>query len=212
MFGFHDCTIIATCRPGGGPTVDGGRNDNLIQQSFYNGWKKHHGIKFQTLELPNGLCADLHGPSSFRHNDLELLHNSNLNTRLEQAQANQARMFASYGDGIYPIDTCTISKHVIDYNNMDNQTIHSLSYENRMMSRIRIANEWDYGSTCSMYPFIKNKYGLKIRKKGSNASVYFVVGTILRNAHMCLYEGISASYFDCSAPSLEEYFHVANEH
>jgi hypothetical protein len=43
IFGFIDNTLFETCRPGGGPTVDGGRNDPLLQRSFYNGWKKNHG-------------------------------------------------------------------------------------------------------------------------------------------------------------------------
>jgi hypothetical protein len=30
----------------------------------------------------------------------------------------------------------------------------------------------------------------------------------LRNAHCCMYEGLTASYFDCAAPSLEDYFGV----
>jgi hypothetical protein len=38
--GFIDNTTIETARPGGGPRVDGHRNNPLIQQSFYNGWKK----------------------------------------------------------------------------------------------------------------------------------------------------------------------------
>ena len=71
LFGFHDDTVIGTCRPGGGPTNDGGRHCNFIQMSFYNGWKKHHGIKFQSLELPNGMCGHIYGPKSFRHSDLE---------------------------------------------------------------------------------------------------------------------------------------------
>lgn len=66
MAAFHDCTVIqSTTWPGGGPRADGTRNDNHIQMAFYNGWKKHHGIKFQSVELPNDLCMDLYGPMSF---------------------------------------------------------------------------------------------------------------------------------------------------
>lgn len=83
---FHDDTVIATCRPGSGPAPDGGRHDNFIQMAFYNGWKKHHGYKFQTLEFPNGMCGDMFGPYTFRHNDLELLRDSDLNARLATSQ------------------------------------------------------------------------------------------------------------------------------
>jgi len=34
VFGFHDDTVIATCRVGSGPNPDGGRHSNFIQISF----------------------------------------------------------------------------------------------------------------------------------------------------------------------------------
>jgi len=89
VFGFHDDTVIATCRPASGPTPNGERHDNYIQMAFYNGWKRHHGYKYQTLELPNGMCADMYGPTSFRHNDLELLRDSNLNGKLADIQVEE---------------------------------------------------------------------------------------------------------------------------
>jgi len=58
VFGFIDNTVYATQTPGGGPTAagpDSPRYHPLIQQSFYNGWKGIHGIKWQTMSLPNGI-------------------------------------------------------------------------------------------------------------------------------------------------------------
>lgn len=66
---FVDDTMTKTCRPGGGPAEEGEyapRFNTLIQQSFYSGYKKIHGIKHQSCELPNGMCADLYGPCSVR--------------------------------------------------------------------------------------------------------------------------------------------------
>jgi hypothetical protein len=65
VFGFIDCSVIATCRPGGGPMEDGAnaaRWNNFIQMAWYNGWKKHHGIKYMSIELPIGFCMYLFGP------------------------------------------------------------------------------------------------------------------------------------------------------
>ena len=73
IFGFIDNTIIATGRPGGGPIKSGigsERKNPLIQRLFYNGWKKCHGLKFQTIDLLNGMNAHVFGPLSCRHNDL----------------------------------------------------------------------------------------------------------------------------------------------
>jgi hypothetical protein len=54
------------------------RNSQLLQEAFYGGYKKHHGIKFQSVELPNGMCADLFGPKSYRDSDVDLLTASGL--------------------------------------------------------------------------------------------------------------------------------------
>ena len=62
VFSFIDNTMNATCRPGGGPRrggVDAPRNDPLIQRAWYNGWKKLHGMKWQTIDMPNGM--NFHG-------------------------------------------------------------------------------------------------------------------------------------------------------
>ena len=64
-----DDTLSRSCRPGGGPAEEGEdapRFNTLIQQAFYTGYKKIHGFKYQSCELPNGMCADLYGPTSIR--------------------------------------------------------------------------------------------------------------------------------------------------
>jgi hypothetical protein len=66
---FYDCTVIKTSRPGAGPAgggVNAPRYNDLIQEAYYCGHKKFHGIKYLTLELPNGMCGDMYGPTSFK--------------------------------------------------------------------------------------------------------------------------------------------------
>lgn len=166
--------------------------------AFYNGWKKHHGHKYQSVELPNGMTADMYGPVSFWHNDLEVFRDSQLNERLAALQDGDELQYASYGDGIFPIKSHTIGKHVGDTTPQ--------RYENRI---IRIANEWNYGVTAILYPFVKFKAAQKIRQNKFCTRFYFVA-TLLRYAHMCLYEGLTSSYFYCPTPSLEDYFQVNN--
>ena len=198
---FHDDTVIATCRPGSGPNRrTGGRHCNYIQMAFYNGWKKHHGIKYQTIEFPNGMCGDMFGPCSFRHNDLELLRDSDLNEKLRLVQIGNLLQYVSYGDGIFPINSHTIGKHI-------GNTTEDERYENRMMSKIRICNEWDYGVTANLFPFAKDKRAYKLRGN-KLCGHFYLVATILRNAHLCLYEGLTSSYFQCPTPTLFEYFRV----
>ena len=55
IFAFIDNTMTAMCRPGGGPITGGvqaRRVDKLIQQAWWTGWKKLHGLKMQTISCP----------------------------------------------------------------------------------------------------------------------------------------------------------------
>ena len=87
-----------TGRPGGGPARDGAnarRNDPLIQRAWYNGWKKLHGMKWQTVDLPNGMNFHVWGPISIRHNDLESHDLSEINAKLAQLQIGEMYQFVS---------------------------------------------------------------------------------------------------------------------
>ena len=64
-------------------------------------------------------------------------------------------------------------------------------------------------NNCKFVSF-KWKAGQKIRQH-SLVTKYYLIATILKNAHICMYEGLAANYFDCSAPDLFDYFQVNNE-
>jgi hypothetical protein len=181
VFGFHDDTVIGCCRPGGGPAEDGVgalRHSNFIQMAFYSGWKHHHGTKWQSLELPNGLCADMYGPFSFRHNDLEVFSLSNINERIADVQLGNEVQYLSYGDGIFTCLSHCKSKH--SGNNLTRRQID----ENNAMTSVRIANEWNYGLTAILWPRVKHKSSIKI-KQHKNVSMIYFVATLLRNCRVC---------------------------
>lgn len=187
---FIDCTVIATCRPGGGPAdagVNAPRFNTYIQMAVYNGWKKHHGVKFQAIEGPNGMCLHMYGPRSFRQSDLELFAESNIDQLMANAQLNQQQQYCIYGDGIYCI------------------TNYCLSNSDPIMTKARISNEWDYGQTANLFSFCKFKCSNKLMQH-KDVGKYYFVATILRNCHNCLYDGITASYYELSAPNLKDYF------
>lgn len=194
-----DCTIIASLRPGGGPIGAGGplaeRWSNWIQMAFYNGYKHHHGTKWQTLESPTGMCVDMYGPRSFRRSDLTLLANSGINNKLLEAQADLPHedQKCAYGDGIYP----TLS-HILSRQGNDG------------MSAIRIANEWDYGITANLFPFIKWRAQQKLLKH-HDISLYYFVATQLRNLSCCLYGNLTATYFETDDDVLENFCEISIE-
>ena len=71
-WGFVDGTVRPLCRPG----------EN--QRIMYNGHKKVHTIKFQSVVAPNGLIANVFGPVQGRRHDSCMLSNSGLSRKLQQ--------------------------------------------------------------------------------------------------------------------------------
>jgi hypothetical protein len=80
-------------------------------------------------------------------------------------------------------------------------------FENGIMTKIRIANEWAYGITENIFLMLKWSYGLRIRQSQEQAN-YYQTATILRNAHCACYGNQVSMYFNCYPPTLEVYFNV----
>ena len=66
-FGFIDGTVIEICTP-----------KAIYQRIVYNGHKRVHSIKSQSLALPNDLIGNLSGPYEGRRHDSTMLHESHL--------------------------------------------------------------------------------------------------------------------------------------
>ena len=61
IWGFIDATIYRTCHP------------YLYQNLLYTKYKKCHGIKFQSIVVPNGFIAYLYGPFVAKRHDARML-------------------------------------------------------------------------------------------------------------------------------------------
>jgi len=202
VFGFIDNTMNATCRPGGGPArdgVDAPRNDPLIQRAWYNGWKKMHGMKWQTVDLPNGMNFHVWGPVSLRHNDMYTLHHSHINDLLTALQANDVLKFAIYGDSAYCITLYDLI--LARHDNPVNTPREVL--ENRSMSSCREVIEWDYGDVGKYWAYVDYKKILQLRKMPVGRS-YFVA-MLLRNAYVTLNGGNTSQFYECIPPTFEHW-------
>jgi hypothetical protein len=184
VVGFYDDTVLATCRPGSGPNKDGSRKSNYNEMAFYYGWKKHHDIKYQTLAFPNGMCGDIYGPCTFKAHDCDLLRDSQLNQRLAALQQGDPIEYCVYGDGIFPLQSHTMGKHV---GNLTRRSCLKTGLCQRSVLPTSV--------TDNFYPYVKYKYAQKILKSKMTVNTY-VIATLVRNSHCCLYEGLTASYFD----------------
>ena len=108
IFGLIDCSIFRINRPFSGPDGDyigAPRKENypIAQRAVYTGYKKCHGIKVQTILLPNGISC-LYGPTSARVPDIGptgILEMSGLDHFLQQAQQNNNTPYYAFGDGVY---------------------------------------------------------------------------------------------------------------
>ena len=59
---------------------------HMLQQSQYNGHKRHHGFKFQDIIAPNGLIISCYGPVDGRRADPYILVRSGVLTALPHMQ------------------------------------------------------------------------------------------------------------------------------
>jgi hypothetical protein len=202
IFGFTDNTMNSSCRPGGGPTRDGEdapRNDPNLQRAWHHGWGKLHGIKWQTVDLPNGMNAHVWGACSVHHNDLWMLNNSNLNDIIAATHVGMRVQHCIYGDSAY----ANLDKsHLRARHNYEVLTDRE-KIENRVMSTLRETIEWDYGDVARYFPFVKMKQVLKMRKMPV-ADIY-LTAMILRNALNTLKPNNTAIYFSCRPPTLEQW-------
>ena len=72
-FGSVDGTVLRIFRP------------KINQNIVYNGHKRAHDIKFQSLALPNGLIGNLSGPYVGKRDDSTMSHKSGLLSNLQRS-------------------------------------------------------------------------------------------------------------------------------
>ena len=70
----------------------------------YNGYKRVHALKFQSVALPNGLIGNLYGPVEGRRHDAGMLKDSGLLDMLEAvAYSPRGEVMCLHGDPAYPL-------------------------------------------------------------------------------------------------------------
>lgn len=185
-FGFIDGTLCKITRP------------KKNQRVVYNGHKRVHAIKFQSVVLPNGLIANLHGPYEGRRHDSTMLQESGLIGDLQRVAWINGSPLCLYGDPAYPLNLHLLAPF------REVQLTQQMASFNQRMSAVRVSVEWMFGTITNYYKFMDFKNQLKIGLSPVG-KMYLVCG-ILQNAHTCLYGNIVSDYFDLNPPSLQNYF------
>ena len=75
---------------------------------------------------------------------------------------------------------------------------------NRSVSAVRSSVEWIFGDIINYFKFLDFKKNLKIGV--SQVGIIYIVCAILRNALTCMYQNMTANFFELEAPTLQEYF------
>ena len=118
----------SVCRPGEG------------QRQLYNGHKRVHGIKFQSIVCPDGMIVNLYGPFKGRRHDSFMLARSGIIDQLEHFSFGpHGEIFCIYGVPAYPLIA-----HLQTPFRGSNLTPLQISW-NKEMSSARVSIEWVFG-------------------------------------------------------------------
>lgn len=184
---FVDGTVRPCSRPG------------QHQRALWNGHKRVHSLKFQSLVTPNGLIAQLHGPFEGKRHDSAILGQSGLYDQLiENSLSPDGNILCIYGDPAYPL-----RPHL--QRPFQGARLNDLQRQfNTAMSEVRVAVEWVFGDILNYFKFIDFKKNFKVCLSPVG-KMYLVCG-LLQNAHTILYNSTTSRYFNVDSPSLEYYF------
>lgn len=186
-FGFVDGTVRPVSRPGHN------------QRVLYNGHKKIHAIKFQSVAVPNGLVANLYGPVEGKRHDSAMLAESGLYNQLPQhAVLPNGNSLCIYGDPAYP------HRPYLQGPFKGARITQDQRNWNKAMSGVRVSVEWVFGDIANYFKFLDFKKNLKVNL--SAVGKMYIVCTLLHNARCCLYGSMTSKFFELEPPTLEEYF------
>ena len=185
-WGFVDGTVRPICRP----------TEN--QRVVYNGHKRVHSLKFQSVVTPNGLIANLYGPVEGRRHDCALLRMSGLLEQMDRRRLadRDGDVFAVYGDPAYPNRDYLLCPY------KGNLSAEQQEFNSRMSS-VRESVEWEFGKMVRIFSFLDYKKNLKVLL--SPVAKYYLVGGLLTNCHTCLYGSQTSAYFGLAPPTLADY-------
>ena len=188
-FGFIDGTVRQISRPG--------ENQRVV----YNGHKRVHSLKFQSVAIPSGLIANLFGPVEGRRHDAGMLADSNLLQALQRHANNTVgNPLCVYGDMAYPLRP----QLMCPYRRADYPILtQDMQAFNRAMSELRVSVEWLFGDVANCFKFIDYKKNLKIGM--SSIGKQYLVCALLRNCLTCLYGNSTSQFFDLEPPTLHNY-------
>ena len=143
---FVDGTVRPICRP-----------NERIQKILYDGHKRVHVLKFQSVVAPNGLIANIYSPVEGRRHDSGMLAESNLLPLLQQGchRANGSPLCV-YGD-----PACPLRAHLLRPFEGNHLSQEQKDF-NISMETVRVSVEWVFKEIIRYFAFMDFKKTQKI--------------------------------------------------
>ncbi|KAH9152369.1 hypothetical protein AeRB84_005198 [Aphanomyces euteiches] len=164
----------------------------------YNGHKRKHALKFQSICSPDGIIVHLHGPELGSRHDAYLLERSQIVPYLKNKLLANNKRYVVYGDPAYGINDVIIS-------GFKGARLDQFEAEfNKRMSAVRVSVEWGFGIVLKLWTMVDYKGGQKIWSRAVGKQ--YAVAVILTNLHTCVKKRNQiSSYFGVNPPDLQSY-------
>jgi len=190
-WGFIDGTVRAICRP------------TYNQKQVFNGHKRVHSLKFQSVTTPDGIIVHMSGPWLGRRHDCRMLRESGLPENLQQyAKDADNNPFYLYGDPAYPLSPYLLAPY-------KGIALTAQQREfNKAMSSVRETVEWGFAKIIALWAFLDYRKNLKLYLQP--VGKFYLVGCILTNCHTCMNGSQTADFFSSATPTLEDYLGLAH--
>ena len=121
------------------------------QEAVYNGHKRTHALKYQSLMLANGIII-IDGPFEVRRHDSFLLRESGLMQRLRELPLSHDRSrYLVYGDPAYALQQQVICPYPTVNITQEQQLF------NENMSKVRQSVEYGFGKVLQNFSFVDYK-------------------------------------------------------
>jgi nuclease HARBI1 len=184
IWGFIDGTFRDIAKP------------EVDESSSYSGYEREHGQKYQGVLCPDGLVVSMDGPYVGSKNDLNLLAESDIQTKLLPlvTQAD-GRTLQLYGDKAYKgqsLVMCPYARYSVD---------QAERAYNKIMSRLRVSVESGFGKVTQYFSATDLRRAMRTGLMPTGS--YYLVSTLMTNVHTCMHG--SNVPWSLDPPSVEEY-------
>lgn len=186
-WGFIDGTVRAIARP------------SRTQRLWYNGWKRKHALKYQSVDSANGIIRQLWGPMLGRRHDVAMLGASGLIEHMQQWFNDDAgEPYYIYGDPAYQLSPWLMAP-------FRGALTPAQQAFNTQMSTCRITVEWGFGRILALWPYVDYAKKQQVALSASGLGKQYQVAGILTKCSTCFYGNSTSKFFGVAPPTLREY-------